>query len=106
MDQMTTSVEKSVPAVGQVPCRLYHPSPSGFGNNPSNPHPPSGQAHDKPNVVANQANGRPNLDGEEIGGRQHLPVRAQEFLGHYGLMWQVPYIKRRIPTAQYPGRII
>ena len=80
MDEITTSVEESVQAIGQVAGCLGYPSPGRFGHDPGNGHHPAGQPDHEPNVLANQSNGSPDLDGEEIRGRQHLPVRAQEFL--------------------------
>ena len=66
MNEVTATVEKAIKAVGEIACRLLHPSGMRFRDDSGDVHVACGQTNDEEDVVTDQANCGPDLRREEV----------------------------------------
>ena len=78
MNQVFRSAQKSIEAIREVSCDLYHPLTVWLVDDPGNVDSTTLQIHEEQDMITDDARERQNLDCEEITSRDSAPVSLQK----------------------------
>ena len=85
MDEVAGSVQKSIFAISEIACDLFHPLAVGSRKDPYNIDSSTLEVDDEENEISNQARPRDHFDAEEVGRCNRAPMSLEKRLPRHPL---------------------